>query len=198
MFDAVPLPDAAPTGASEGDEEERKRAAAEKKRNDESYGRGFAARKKRDELAAARLRKKQGGAGEADDAKRSEKSQASPAPLRLFAFLVALLPEAASTAVARYASAAHRLLLLLSQYFSHLPPGTACIGNGGRQNAQHGRGGGRFGGGAGGGGPRRPNPFPPLKGGRRNVILAVVDHGTTSLLRFGEAEFAKWKLMGSD
>ncbi|KAL9931878.1 hypothetical protein V8E36_009193 [Tilletia maclaganii] len=43
---------------------------------------------------------------------------------------------------------------------------------------------------------QRPNPFPPLKSGRRNVVVAVVDQGTTSLMRFGEAEFARWRLAG--
>lgn len=44
--------------------------------------------------------------------------------------------------------------------------------------------------------PRPPNPFPPLKAGRRNVILVVADNGTTSMLRFGESEFEKWRLAG--
>ncbi|CEH17450.1 Predicted tRNA-splicing endonuclease subunit [Ceraceosorus bombacis] len=43
---------------------------------------------------------------------------------------------------------------------------------------------------------RPPNPFPPLKSGRRNFILAVCDHGTTQMFRFGESDFAAWKLAG--
>lgn len=72
--------------------------------------------------------------------------------------------------------------------FAHLPPGCSGVfqstsGTGTRPPYA---------------GPRAPNPFPPLKSGRRNVILAVVDNGTTSLLRFGEAEFAKWRLAGEN
>ncbi|GAC98300.1 tRNA-splicing endonuclease subunit sen54 [Pseudozyma hubeiensis SY62] len=40
------------------------------------------------------------------------------------------------------------------------------------------------------------NPFPPLKAGRRSVVVAVVDGSITTLLRFGEAEFAWWSLYG--
>lgn len=40
------------------------------------------------------------------------------------------------------------------------------------------------------------NPFPPLKAGRRSVVVAVVDGSVTTLLRFGEAEFAHWSLYG--
>lgn len=43
---------------------------------------------------------------------------------------------------------------------------------------------------------RSVNIYGPLKNGRRNVIVAVNDCGTTSLLRFGEAEFARWRLAG--
>lgn len=41
----------------------------------------------------------------------------------------------------------------------------------------------------------KPSPYPRLKTGRRSVLVAVVDNGTTSFLRFSEAEFAKmpWK-----
>lgn len=45
--------------------------------------------------------------------------------------------------------------------------------------------------------PRAVNVFPPLKAGRRNVIVAVNDCGTTSLVRFGEAEFSRWRLAGT-
>ncbi|GAA5995244.1 tRNA splicing endonuclease subunit SEN54 [Rhodotorula paludigena] len=41
------------------------------------------------------------------------------------------------------------------------------------------------------GAPRKPSPYPRLKTGRRTILVAVVDHGTSSLLRFSEAEFAK-------
>ena len=48
--------------------------------------------------------------------------------------------------------------------------------------------------------PRRgpaPNVYLPLKAGRRSVVVAIVDHGTTSLLRFGEAEFDRWRIAGT-
>lgn len=45
---------------------------------------------------------------------------------------------------------------------------------------------------------RPTNVYIPLKAGRRSVVVAVVDQGTTSLLRFGEAEFARWRLAGED
>ncbi|KAK4057382.1 tRNA-splicing endonuclease subunit sen54 [Microbotryomycetes sp. JL221] len=38
---------------------------------------------------------------------------------------------------------------------------------------------------------RKPSPYPRLKTGRRNILVAVVDNGTISILRFNEAEFAK-------
>lgn len=38
------------------------------------------------------------------------------------------------------------------------------------------------------------NVYIPLKAGRRSVVVAIVDHGTTSLLRFGEARFLEWPL----
>ncbi|WFD42911.1 tRNA-splicing endonuclease subunit sen54 [Malassezia psittaci] len=46
--------------------------------------------------------------------------------------------------------------------------------------------------------PSKPtgNVFLPLKAGRRSVVVAIVDQGTMSLLRFGEAEFTRWKLAG--
>ncbi|WFD32408.1 tRNA-splicing endonuclease subunit sen54 [Malassezia sp. CBS 17886] len=41
-----------------------------------------------------------------------------------------------------------------------------------------------------------PNVYLPLKAGRRSVVVAIVDQGTMSLLRFGEAEFARWRIAG--
>ncbi|KPV72651.1 uncharacterized protein RHOBADRAFT_55742 [Rhodotorula graminis WP1] len=45
--------------------------------------------------------------------------------------------------------------------------------------------------------PRKPSPYPQLKTGRRTILLAVVDNGTSSLLRFSEAEFAKLPWVGT-
>lgn len=42
----------------------------------------------------------------------------------------------------------------------------------------------------------RANVYIPLKAGRRNVVIAIVDQGTMSLLRFGEAQFQSWRLAG--
>ncbi|GAA6049227.1 hypothetical protein JCM3770_003317 [Rhodotorula araucariae] len=44
---------------------------------------------------------------------------------------------------------------------------------------------------------RKPSPYPKLKTGRRTVLLAVVDNGPSSLLRFSEAEFAKLPWAGT-
>ncbi|KAK4052816.1 tRNA-splicing endonuclease subunit sen54 [Microbotryomycetes sp. JL201] len=38
---------------------------------------------------------------------------------------------------------------------------------------------------------RKPSPYPRLKTGRRDILVAVVDNGTISILRFNESEFAK-------
>lgn len=46
--------------------------------------------------------------------------------------------------------------------------------------------------------PRRSlgNIYPPLKAGRRNVVVAVIEQGTATLLRFGESEFERLRLAG--
>ncbi|GAA5868606.1 hypothetical protein JCM3774_005444 [Rhodotorula dairenensis] len=44
---------------------------------------------------------------------------------------------------------------------------------------------------------RKPTPYPRLKTGRRTILIAVVDNGTSSLLRFSEAEFAKIPWIGT-
>ncbi|BGP57769.1 tRNA-splicing endonuclease subunit sen54 [Rhodotorula sphaerocarpa] len=44
---------------------------------------------------------------------------------------------------------------------------------------------------------RKPTPYPRLKTGRRTILVAVVDNGTSSLLRFSEAEFAKIPWVGT-
>ncbi|KAJ7200687.1 tRNA-splicing endonuclease subunit sen54 N-term-domain-containing protein [Mycena rebaudengoi] len=40
--------------------------------------------------------------------------------------------------------------------------------------------------------PRRPNPFMALKAGKKTVIVAVVDSGSTGFFRFGEGAFSEW------
>lgn len=81
-----------------------------------------------------------------------------------------------------------RLVLLLrfiNHWYTLLPPGCTSAGMPRRFNkSQEYR-------------PRPANVFPPLKAGRRNVIVAINDCGTSSLIRFGEAEFDKWRLAGS-
>ncbi|GAA6042436.1 hypothetical protein JCM8097_008451 [Rhodosporidiobolus ruineniae] len=44
--------------------------------------------------------------------------------------------------------------------------------------------------------PKTPSPYPALKTGRRSVLLAVVDNGTSSILRLSEGEFGKLAWMG--
>lgn len=78
------------------------------------------------------------------------------------------------------------LLIYVARFFAHLPPGcTPTRGKGRKGDWQRT---GRTSG---------VNVYGPLKAGRRNVIVAVNDCGTTSLLRFGEAEFARWRIAGS-
>lgn len=82
-----------------------------------------------------------------------------------------------------------RHLMYLAQSINHvfslLPPGCASPGPAKRISYS--------------GTPRQKpfNVFPPLKAGRKNVIVAVNDCGTTSLLRFGESDFNRWRLAGS-
>ncbi|GAA5960559.1 hypothetical protein JCM21900_002842 [Sporobolomyces salmonicolor] len=44
---------------------------------------------------------------------------------------------------------------------------------------------------------KKPSPYPRLKTGRRSILVAVVDNGTTSILRFSETEFAKLPWVGA-
>lgn len=205
MFQAVPLETTSSTtdATDDVDEEERKRAAEEKRRNDESYGKGFLAKKKREDIAAKRLaaaakgedKDSASGPSLADDKTDDETSQS-----RLRSVTASLLGERLASLLDQLWSRAIYLLPFFGTSSTDTKPATngrdsSASQRGGRGGGRGGRGRGR--GGAGQSGPpRRPNPFPPLKAGRRNVILAVVDHGTTSLLRFGEAEFDKWKLRG--
>lgn len=92
-------------------------------------------------------------------------------------FLSRLCPPSLS----RFLRVAFNSYLQFASLFAHLPPGCVLEGKYGKANTVR--------------QSRKLNPFPALKAGRRSVILAVVDHGTTSMLRFGEAEFEKWKLM---
>ncbi|GAA5990847.1 hypothetical protein JCM11641_000847 [Rhodosporidiobolus odoratus] len=43
---------------------------------------------------------------------------------------------------------------------------------------------------------KTPSPYPVLKTGRRSVLLAVVDNGTSSILRLSEGEFGKLAWVG--
>ncbi|CCO33893.1 putative tRNA-splicing endonuclease subunit sen54 AltName: Full=tRNA-intron endonuclease sen54 [Rhizoctonia solani AG-1 IB] len=42
---------------------------------------------------------------------------------------------------------------------------------------------------------QKPNPFVHLKAGRKSVIVAAVDGGMVSLVRFGEGDFASWPMV---
>jgi tRNA-splicing endonuclease subunit Sen54 len=81
------------------------------------------------------------------------------------------------------------LVRMMARLFSHAPPGCFVPSHtttknkfGAKKNAQP---------------YKTMNVFPPLKAGRRSVVLAIVDGSITTLLRFGESEFAKYKLSGS-
>ncbi|CAO1620900.1 unnamed protein product [Sympodiomycopsis kandeliae] len=170
VFNSIPM-----NLSEELSEEELQRAMEGKKRNDESYGRGFLAKKRMNDIRAAREQSKQGkGKDTTTSTEKKETSSNTPQSPSLLSRLLSRLL---------------RLYLTFNNLFKHLPPGCtssiiAPLPYKGRPRGQ----------GAGAG--RRPNPFPPLKAGRRDIILAIVDHGTSSLVRFGEAEFEKWKLMG--
>ncbi|CAO1629302.1 unnamed protein product [Parajaminaea phylloscopi] len=150
----------------DADVEEKQRAEQEKKRNDESYGKGFVQKRRREEAELARLQKS------------NASSSVTSRLLRRF------MTEDHVQLLERLVRHTGYMYMRFAAFFAHLPPGCLLDSRPARR-----------------GGPtrrpvRKPNPFPPLKAGRRSVVLAVVDHGTTSMLRFGEAEFSKWKLMG--
>jgi tRNA-splicing endonuclease subunit Sen54 len=42
---------------------------------------------------------------------------------------------------------------------------------------------------------RKPNPFVALKTGKKIIVIAVVDAGSTSFFRFGQGEFTEWPMM---
>ncbi|PWY96953.1 hypothetical protein BCV70DRAFT_203296 [Testicularia cyperi] len=105
-----------------------------------------------------------------------------------------------------------RLVKGVARVFCHSPPGcfVGAFSTAGRRRHHHhndksgnrssssSRGGGGGAGTAAGSKDTRPvNVFPPLKAGRRTVVLAVVDGSISTLLRFGESEFAAWKLAGT-
>ncbi|KAK0564396.1 tRNA-splicing endonuclease subunit sen54 [Tilletia horrida] len=171
LFGAVPMP-----GMEALDEEDAARAAEQVKRNNASYGRA--------QSTKVRTPRRGGGPGQAGArgggprAEGASSSSAAEAQGVRGYVLRALLRV-------RYV-----LELLAARLLAHLPPG--CVptdllrGLGASKRPFHHKR------------PLGPNPFPVLKSGRRNVVVAVVDQGTTSLLRFGEAEFARWRLAGGD
>ena len=42
---------------------------------------------------------------------------------------------------------------------------------------------------------RKPNPFVALKTGKKIIVVAVVDAGSTSFFRFGQGEFTEWPMV---
>jgi tRNA-splicing endonuclease subunit Sen54 len=42
--------------------------------------------------------------------------------------------------------------------------------------------------------PRPPHPFMAIKAGKKTVIIAVVDAGSTSFFRFGQGAFSEWAI----
>jgi tRNA-splicing endonuclease subunit Sen54 len=42
---------------------------------------------------------------------------------------------------------------------------------------------------------RKPHPFVALKAGKKIIIIAVVDAGSTSFFRFGQGEFTEWPMI---
>lgn len=155
-------------GTDELSAEDAQRAAAEKKRNDESYGRGAVRVREAQKRDAQRVLREKESRG-----KMGESIDALPTLLRV--------PAQNTERALLGVSAA------LLWAFGHAP---GCFrkpiyGKPKRRNFN-----------APNGAPRPPNVFPPLKAGRRTFVLAIVDQGISSLLRFGETEFAKWRLAG--
>lgn len=192
MFDAVPMPVPMAVGPASAhvddqnqdnsDAEEQRRAAEQKKRNDESYGRGYAAKKKMADVRAAREKKKQHGAGISQGGEGEGTAEDKPSD-------PASSPSSSSSSyslLTKLLSRLQNLYTLLCTHFLHFPPG--CHSTLLPPQAPHRRNYTQT--------PRKSNPFPPLKAGRRDVIVAIVDHGTSSLVRFGEAEFERWRLFG--
>jgi len=155
-----------PLALGEAGDEEAQRAREEKQRNDESYGR----------MAVRKLERERRDAQQIElQRKRREEN-----PLLR---MLARLPVPLQARVEALASLLRRLGVLVAETFAHAPPGALIKfvpRRGPRTGADR----------------RPPNPFPALKAGRRTVVLAICDHGTTTMLRFGEAEFDKWQLAG--
>ena len=42
---------------------------------------------------------------------------------------------------------------------------------------------------------RKQNPFVALKTGKKIIVIAVVDAGSTSFFRFGQGEFTEWPVV---
>ena len=42
---------------------------------------------------------------------------------------------------------------------------------------------------------RKQNPFVALKTGKKIIVIAVVDAGSTSFFRFGQGEFTEWPMV---
>lgn len=188
LFETLPRPLSSDDVAHMSEEERRvwERAQEEKRRNDESYGRG-AVRK----MKATKAAETAAAAAQADAAARQRRSANSTLASALHSDSVRRIAHLLKGPFQRILS----LLTYLSRFFAHLPPGCAVSAKRGHyakvsRSQRHN--------GAGINGSRPVNVYGPLKAGRRNVIVAVNDCGTTSLLRFGEAEFARWRLAGSD
>ncbi|SJX65320.1 uncharacterized protein SRS1_15590 [Sporisorium reilianum f. sp. reilianum] len=180
------------------EEQVRERVEYEKKLKASNEAKNRAAYGKFSEGKQKHLREK-AAARQATAAQRREAQlQSSSVTTRIAALLKRFSDTAVGKALLKVALLDFVLLRAVATLFRHCPPG--CWSDARRSNKNGGAG--RFKGrnAAGGSGAGRGgvgNPFPPLKAGRRTVVVAVVDGSITTLLRFGESEFAQWALYGT-
>ena len=43
--------------------------------------------------------------------------------------------------------------------------------------------------------PRKPNPFAVLKGGKKTIVIGIVDNGTVGFFRFGMGAFEEMPMI---
>jgi tRNA-splicing endonuclease subunit Sen54 len=188
VFAHIPMPGSdaeliasLPSQGEMGQEEFKQRVEYEKQLKAANDAKNRAAYGKFSEGKQKHLREK-AAARQAAAANRAASNAANQG--RLAAMLHTLTRTAAARWLWRLLKLDYEVLRMWARLFRHCPPG--CWSDKARYQA------------------RRPqqrnnagaNVFPPLKAGRRSVVLAIVDGSITTLLRFGESEFAHWRLFG--
>ncbi|TKY90255.1 hypothetical protein EX895_000253 [Sporisorium graminicola] len=183
------------------EEQVRERVEYEKKLKASNEAKNRAAYGKFSEGKQKHLREKATARQALAAQRREAQLQSSTASSRLAGLAKKLGDTMVGKAFIRVLLLDFTLLKAVGRLFRHCPPG--CWTEPKRNsNGRAGGGAGRFKGrnaigGSGSGRGGVGNPFPPLKAGRRTVVVAVVDGSITTLLRFGESEFAQWALYGT-